>query len=189
LSIGRVGCRRKTAHGGYRSNPQSNKELLLEMEDVFPPEVLVDSGLWKVDDKKPNNPAKPNPQYYGMSIREKRDAKGRKARDADDEVVKECVWDQPILIPYFNAEGDLVHLRPHKGMNRNCWCILVDKHVLGLVPATDAAFDESLKNPNAQGVFLPRTDWMDPQKGDLFALIESLESKHDVDGADTPADR
>ena len=101
---------------GFRSNPQSNKELLLEMKDDFLPAVLLDCGLWKTDDKKPSNPPKPNPQYYGMSLREKRDAKGRKVRNEDGEAIKECVWDNPILIPYFNEAGELVHLRPHKGM-------------------------------------------------------------------------
>jgi hypothetical protein len=101
---------------GFRSNPQSNKELLLEMSKTFPPAVLLDCGLWKLDDKKPSNPPKPNPQYYGMSILEKRDGKGRKVRDEDGEAIKECVWNHPILIPYFNAAGELVHLRPHKGM-------------------------------------------------------------------------
>ena len=101
---------------GFRSNPQSNKEILLEMEKVFPPTVLLECGLWKLDDKKPSNPPKPNPQYYGMSIQEKRDAKRRKVRTEDGESIKECVWNHPILIPYFNEAGELVHLRPHKGM-------------------------------------------------------------------------
>jgi hypothetical protein len=101
---------------GFRSNPQSNKELLLEMKEVFPIAVLLDCGLWKTDDKKPSAPPKPNPQFHGMSIREKRDSEGRKVRDEDGEAVKECVWDNPILIPYFDEAGELVHLRPHKGM-------------------------------------------------------------------------
>ena len=101
---------------GFRSNPQSNKELLLEMKEAFPMAVLLDCGLWKTDDKKPSNPPKPNPQFYGMSIREKRDSQGKKVRDEVGEAIRECVWDHPILIPYFDAAGELVHLRPHKGM-------------------------------------------------------------------------
>jgi hypothetical protein len=101
---------------GFRSNPQSNKELLLEMKEAFSTAVLLDCGLWKTDDKNPSAPPKPNPQFYGMSIREKRDSKGKKVRDEDGEAIKECVWDNPILIPYFDAAGELVHLRPHKGM-------------------------------------------------------------------------
>ncbi len=101
---------------GFRSNPQSNKDLLLEMADHFSPEVLVESGLWKMDEAKLGEPPKPNAQFYGMSIVEKRDARGKKVRDQNEEVIRECIWNHPILIPYFNETGDLVHLRPHKGM-------------------------------------------------------------------------
>ena len=51
-----------------------------------------------------------------MSIVEKRDSKGKKIRDENGEVIRECVWNNPILIPYFNEAGELMHLRPHKGM-------------------------------------------------------------------------
>lgn len=104
---------------GYRSNPQSNKELLLSMEKEFPMPVLLECGLWKLDDHKISDPPKPNPQYYGMSLVEKRDAKGKKVRDDDGEVVRECIWNRPILIPYFDEHGDLIHLRPHKGMMKD----------------------------------------------------------------------
>ena len=101
---------------GFRSNPQSNKDLLHQMAADFPPEVLVDCGLWTADEANPASPPKPNAQFYGMSIAEKRDVCGKKVRDQDGEAVRECVWNNPILIPYFNEAGDLVHLRPHKGM-------------------------------------------------------------------------
>ena len=101
---------------GFRSNPDTNKGLLLEMANHFLPAVLVESGLWKMDADKIGEPPKPNPQFYGMSIAEKRDAKGKKVRDDKGEVIRECVWNNPILIPYFNEAGELVHLRPHKGM-------------------------------------------------------------------------
>jgi hypothetical protein len=105
---------------GYRSNPQSNKEILLEMEKPFPPAVLLDCGLWKLDEAKVSEPAKPNAQYYGMSIVERRDPKtGKKVRDDEGEPIRDCVWNNPILIPYFNAKGELVHLRPHKGMMKD----------------------------------------------------------------------
>lgn len=101
---------------GFRSNPESNKDLLLEMTRHFAPEVLVECGLWKIDPDKAGEAAKPNPQFYGMSIVEKRDEKGRKIRDETGEVVRECTWNNPIIIPYFNEAGQLIHLRPHKGM-------------------------------------------------------------------------
>ena len=101
---------------GFRSNPDSNKGILLEMSNHFPMAALVESGLWKVDPAKPGEPPRPNPQFHGMSIAEKRDPKGRKARDRNGEVIRECVWNHPILIPYFSEQGELIHLRPHKGM-------------------------------------------------------------------------
>lgn len=100
---------------GYRTNLQSNKELLLALADEFPMAHLVDSGLWNAG-RGPNDPPKPSAQYYGMSIREKRDGHGRKVRDDAGNVIKESVWDSPVLIPYFSAQGELIHLRPHKGM-------------------------------------------------------------------------
>ena len=103
---------------GYRSNLQANKEILLAMEKEFPPAVLEECGLWKTGDK-PTDPLKPNPQFYGMSLVEKRDEHGRKVRDAAGETIIECLWNNPILIPYFDEVGDLVHLRPHKGMMRD----------------------------------------------------------------------
>jgi len=101
---------------GFRSNPESNKGLLLDMANHFPTAVLVESGLWKTHADNVSESPKPNPQFYGMSIVEKRDAKGKKIRDEKGEVIRECVWNNPILIPYFNEAGELVHLRPHKGM-------------------------------------------------------------------------
>ena len=101
---------------GFRSNPDANKEILLEMPNHFPMTALVESGLWKVDPAKPGESPRPNPQFHGMSIAEKRDPKGRKVRDQNGEVIRECVWNHPILIPYFSEQGELIHLRPHKGM-------------------------------------------------------------------------
>lgn len=102
---------------GYRSNRQTNLALLQELAKHFPVAVLVESGLW-LEANKATEPAYPNPQFYGMSIREKRDAQGKKVRDEEGEAVKETVWNEPILIPYFDREGQLIHLRPHKGMMR-----------------------------------------------------------------------
>jgi hypothetical protein len=103
---------------GYRSNPKANKEILLAMAEHYPVPVLVDCGLWK-DGAKATEKAYPNPQFYGMSLVEKRDAEGKKVRDEDGKSVTECVWNNPILIPYFDEAGDLIHLRPHKGMMKD----------------------------------------------------------------------
>lgn len=103
---------------GYRSNLKSNKEILLEMPKHFPLNILMDCGLW-TQAERPGELPKPNPQYYGMSLVEKRDPQtGKKVRDRDGDPIVECVWGDPgaILIPYFDTRGELVHLRPHKGM-------------------------------------------------------------------------
>lgn len=103
---------------GYRSNLKANKDLLLELAQHFPPQVLLESGLYS-QGEKPGDPPKPNAQFFGMSLVERRDeATGKKVRDADGEVIVDLVWGDPgaILIPYFDELGDLIHLRPHKGM-------------------------------------------------------------------------
>ena len=105
---------------GFKSNPQSNKELLLEMEQCFPLAVLLDCGLWTTSPTDPTAKPHPNAQYYGMSLVEKRDPKtGKKVRDKYDKPVIEFVWNNAILIPYFDEAGELIHLRPHKGMMRD----------------------------------------------------------------------
>lgn len=101
---------------GYRSNPQVNKEILMAMAQMWPPEVLLECGLWTQGDK-PADPPKPNAQFYGMAIVPVLNELGRKVK-SDGETVTKCVWNNPILIPYFDEAGELVHLRPHKGMMR-----------------------------------------------------------------------
>jgi len=57
-----------------------------------------------------------------------------------------------------------------------CWCIAADRHELGYQAVTDAEFDASLKQDGAgMDQWVPPTDWADPRKGDLFALIQSLQ--------------
>ena len=106
---------------GYRSGSKKNKDILLEMAEHFPPQVLLDAGLWTAGSRA-GDPPKPNPQLHGLAIVERRDpATGKKVRDADGEVVKDLEWGDPgpMLIPYFNRSNQLVHIRPHKGMLRD----------------------------------------------------------------------
>ena len=104
---------------GFRSNLKTNKNILLAMENEFPPQVLLESGLFS-QGEKPGDPAKPNPQFYGMSLVERRNEAGKKVKDVDGKVIVDCVWGDTgaIIIPYFDQLGDLQHLRPHKGMMR-----------------------------------------------------------------------
>jgi hypothetical protein len=63
--------------------------------------------------------------------------------------------------------------------NKSCWCIRVDLHPLGLILISDAEFDESFVQDAEQNTNFTADNWVDPRKGDLFALIESLQSKRD----------
>lgn len=62
--------------------------------------------------------------------------------------------------------------------NQSCWCIKVDLHPLGLIPVSDAEFDESFIQDAERKSMFTADSWVDPRKGDLFALIESLHGKH-----------
>jgi hypothetical protein len=65
------------------------------------------------------------------------------------------------------------------GSAQSCWCIRVDAHELGLLKVSDEDFEASLKQPGQQDIFCTADNWADPRKGDLFRLIESLESRRD----------
>jgi hypothetical protein len=65
---------------------------------------------------------------------------------------------------------------------QTCWCISIDEFEgLGYQPVSDQVFTESLyKDGKVEGeLFLEKSEWQDPRKGDLFALIESLEGRHE----------
>jgi hypothetical protein len=62
--------------------------------------------------------------------------------------------------------------------NKSCWCVKVDLHPLGLITISDEEFEESFQNRD-QNTLFTAGEWVDPRKGDLFALIESLQSKRD----------
>jgi hypothetical protein len=107
---------------GYRSNPRSNRDILLAMTEVFPQDVLLESGLWVRSDKAGED-SKPNAQFYGFGIvgKKKKDPAGKKVwrREEEDREQWEWGWTEPVLIPYFDEVGSLVALRPHKGMMKD----------------------------------------------------------------------
>ncbi|MBI2950360.1 MAG: hypothetical protein HYY23_22255 [Verrucomicrobia bacterium] len=92
---------------GFKSNLESHRELLLALLNEFPPASLLEVGLFKLD----ASGAKPNAQFSGWGIIGK-----RKAASDGEESEFDWGWTHPILIPYFDAGGKLMHLRPHKGM-------------------------------------------------------------------------
>lgn len=89
---------------GLKSSVRSNEDLLISMEGMFPTAELLGCGLYL----EKNGRAVPNSQFYGWGITGKKDAD------------KNFVWDwvYPILIPYFNPAGEVIHLRPHRGMSK-----------------------------------------------------------------------
>ncbi|HEY1170997.1 MAG TPA: DNA translocase FtsK [Verrucomicrobiae bacterium] len=87
---------------GFRSNGQSNLDILHGLRGEFPEEALIASGLFLADERQYD--LKPNSQFYGY---------GMAGKDAQGNEVWE--WNNPILIPYWDASGRLIYLRPHKG--------------------------------------------------------------------------
>jgi hypothetical protein len=114
----REDCRRY----GFRSNGDHNKAVLEEMGRRYQlgnrTHLLVKAGLFRRKD----GVSKPNAQFYGWGvIGKKRKAIEKEEGDPREEAVMEegdfeWGWNHPVLIPYFNIFGELVGLRPHKGM-------------------------------------------------------------------------
>jgi hypothetical protein len=60
-----------------------------------------------------------------------------------------------------------------------CWCIDMDKHELGFRPVTDEEWELSkyVDEQLEQGTFLASNEWIDPRKGDLFAIVDALKGR------------
>ena len=95
---------------GFRANFRENECLLRAMRALFDWDALLDSGLWLEADPKRNLDRRPNSQYFGLGLVGRRPESERRHRDEKHQ----WGWSQPILIPYFDAAGRLVKLRPHK---------------------------------------------------------------------------
>ncbi len=97
---------------GFRSSTKENRTLALGLLDRFPEDVLVGAGIFtrkggpssSDSDAAASPEAKPNAQFCGLGIKGK-DAKGEVQWD----------WVNPILIPYWGPNGELLDLRAHKG--------------------------------------------------------------------------
>jgi hypothetical protein len=103
---------------GFRSNRIENKAALQATLDRFSAEAMLQTGLWYRGDEG----LKRNRQFYGWGIKGKlaiMEQSGYDLKDHPNAFLDDDgnVWDwvQPILIPYFNSDGDLFYLRPHKG--------------------------------------------------------------------------
>ena len=64
-------------------------------------------------------------------------------------------------------------------VNRSCWCIDLDKFEdLGLRQVSDEDWEKSFyKDGNPENGLLPSDEWIDPRKGDLFAVLDALTGK------------
>lgn len=90
---------------GFRSNPKANKEILQALSGQYSWEDLYAAGLWHREDRKQKKERRPNAKFYGFGIAGKKE-------NGD----WEYKWNCPIIIPYFDEQGKLLSLRPHKDM-------------------------------------------------------------------------
>ena len=95
---------------GFKSSCRENKDLLLALVPEFQMTDLLDIGLWVQGENAGDQP-RPNAKYYGWGIAGK-----KKGEDGKEEIVYD--WTFPVLIPYFDVRGEIVHLRPHKDMQK-----------------------------------------------------------------------
>jgi hypothetical protein len=86
---------------GFKSSLQSNKDLLVTLTLKYSEDVLVAYGLFERKDGK----CLPAPQLYGMGNAGRKNEHG------------EVIWNwvRPILIPYFDRDGEVIAIRPHRG--------------------------------------------------------------------------
>lgn len=86
---------------GFRSSSPANEQIIRSLVGKYSEEDLVLAGLLRKEEKK----TRPQPQFCGYGNTGKKDEKG------------ELIWGtvNPILIPYFDEEGELIGIRPHKG--------------------------------------------------------------------------
>lgn len=110
---------------GFRTNDRGNRAILEALSGEYKYHDLVNIGLWKRGDKRDRDRnLRPTGQFYGWGVVGKK-PKAEDPEDGEDYEDIETdgfVWAQkesgkcnPILIPYFDLEGKLVALRPHKG--------------------------------------------------------------------------
>ena len=84
---------------------------------------------------------------------------------------------RPYWIPG-NLEGE-AHLQrfPGKKSPQRCWCIMLDRHEMGYQQVSDEVFDQSRFSPGdtEREKEVPRDEWCDPRRGDLYVLLDALE--------------
>jgi hypothetical protein len=84
--------------------------------------------------------------------------------------LKAQMSNKPYYVSPANPEGH--RQKFDKPSPQRCLCIDLDKHQWGLVRVSDEEFQASLRN--ADGNFLPSTEWSDPRRGPLFYIVDAL---------------
>jgi hypothetical protein len=79
--------------------------------------------------------------------------------------------------PYWVPPVKVSHYKRFGGSRSNsvCWCIDLDEHEQGLLSVPDDQFEGALKMAN--GLPVSSAEWVDPRRGKLFTLIDSLKNK------------
>ncbi|HEX3800287.1 MAG TPA: DNA translocase FtsK [Verrucomicrobiae bacterium] len=104
----------------FRSNPKSNRDLLIAIEQEFGFQDCLAAGIWLPEDRRAKKDRRPNGQFYGAGrIRKLKPDESPGRGEWKDDEGNLWGWCEPILIPYFNERGELLSLRPHKGMGRS----------------------------------------------------------------------
>lgn len=98
-------CRR----AGLRSSVPNNREAIDGLRAKYPAGVLAEAGLL-VKDKRAAGAWKPNPKFCGWGVARVKP----KAERKHDEDKREYGAVNPVVIPYYNEQGQVVALRPHK---------------------------------------------------------------------------
>lgn len=107
---------------GFKSNPKANREILIELEKKYGFDELRAAGLYLPEDRKQKKARRPNSQMCGLGITGtfRSGTKGQQDGTDHNDSAKEFSWGwvSPVIIPYFDEQGELIGLRPHKGMGR-----------------------------------------------------------------------
>jgi hypothetical protein len=86
---------------GFKSSSKGNEKIIKGLLGKYSQEDLASAGLWKMEGKT----GRPQPQLCGYGNTGEKDKH------------KDLIWGyvNPILIPYFDKDGEVIALRPHKG--------------------------------------------------------------------------
>lgn len=90
---------------GFKSNPRSNEKIIIDEASGCSKLAKINSGLFQWN----GNRVGMNRQFFGYGFKKNYIDK------ETGEKKQSWGWTQPIIIPYFDTNGTLISLRPHKG--------------------------------------------------------------------------